>query len=413
MIVDVLRTKNIWAKRVVPVVLFLSFGYINYSLGYVVGYQEVYHYHSRAVAIVLWVLLGFFELALICYWTTVLLIGPGAATKILPFNLYGDAEDKDLLPVPDYFVCDKDGYPFWCSTCQSLKPIRSFHLRDLNYCVPKFDHYCIWLGTVVGKANHIWFFKFLQNISAIYLLCIVFAARYMRPKFNRNGYSVNLHYVALIIYGLLGLLMTLVLFLSHVKYIYYNMTTLDDLSKNQMKRYFRWQDRYTAKKDAGKSTSSLEKRAPRKETGKRYLNIMHNNKRVVVQYYIKDFPFTRGFRQNLINLTLNNNENTNDNPSFYSSHQYIRAWSLLMLPFIDLLRVKRTGAGQEHITEEFLQHIHNKAEEGKYTVPKYLQTTTETGTAGESYEKSTMETPEKEDSEGKGSQVDTTAKNDK
>lgn len=390
MIVDVLRTKNIWIKRVVPLALFLSFGYIDYSLGFVVGYQEIYRHHSKAIAIVLWALLGFFELALISYWVALLAYGPGAAIKVEPFNLYGVADDAGLQPVPEYFQCDNDGFPFWCSTCQSLKPIRSFHLRDLQYCVPKFDHYCIWIGTVVGKENHVWFYKFLQSISVVYLLCIVFSARYMRTKFNRNGYSVNFNYVALIIYGLFGLLMTLALFVTHIKYIYFNMTTLDDISWNQTKKYFRWQDSYVARKNAGKNTDFLAKRAPRKETGKRYMNMIYKGQRVVVQYYVRDKPFTQGFRKNFINLTLNNNNNTNNNSSFYSSCQYIKAWVLFIIPYVDLLRRKHGETEKDYVSEEFLQHLRTKADEGKYVIPKYLQTNSNS----ESCEKSTEEKPE-------------------
>ena len=37
--------------------------YLNYAINYAVGYKLVYVHHSHAVAIILWVLLGFFQLS--------------------------------------------------------------------------------------------------------------------------------------------------------------------------------------------------------------------------------------------------------------------------------------------------------------------------------------------------------------
>ena len=44
----------------------------------------------------------------------------------------------------DVFVCQGDGRPIWCSTCENWKPDRSHHCREIERCVKKMDHFCPW-----------------------------------------------------------------------------------------------------------------------------------------------------------------------------------------------------------------------------------------------------------------------------
>ena len=44
----------------------------------------------------------------------------------------------------DVFVCEGDGRPRWCSTCQIFKPDRAHHCREVDRCVYKMDHFCPW-----------------------------------------------------------------------------------------------------------------------------------------------------------------------------------------------------------------------------------------------------------------------------
>ena len=44
----------------------------------------------------------------------------------------------------DAFVCQGDGRPIWCSTCENWKPDRSHHCREIERCVRKMDHFCPW-----------------------------------------------------------------------------------------------------------------------------------------------------------------------------------------------------------------------------------------------------------------------------
>ena len=42
------------------------------------------------------------------------------------------------------FVCQGDGRPIWCSTCENWKPDRAHHCREVGRCVRKMDHFCPW-----------------------------------------------------------------------------------------------------------------------------------------------------------------------------------------------------------------------------------------------------------------------------
>lgn len=47
----------------------------------------------------------------------------------------------------DVFVCQGDGRPIWCSTCNNYKPDRAHHCREIERCVKKMDHFCPWYVT--------------------------------------------------------------------------------------------------------------------------------------------------------------------------------------------------------------------------------------------------------------------------
>ena len=57
-----------------------------------------------------------------------------------------DFEDPGLKTFyeKDVFVCEGDGRPRWCSTCQNWKPDRAHHCREVDRCVRKMDHFCPW-----------------------------------------------------------------------------------------------------------------------------------------------------------------------------------------------------------------------------------------------------------------------------
>jgi len=48
-----------------------------------------------------------------------------------------------------------------CVSCKCVIPPRSKHCKELNLCIYKYDHYCPFIGTAIGKENHAAFVFFL------------------------------------------------------------------------------------------------------------------------------------------------------------------------------------------------------------------------------------------------------------
>ena len=122
-----------YIKLLVPICVVLVLAYLNYAINYAVGYKLVYVHHSHAVAIILWVLLGFFQLELLVYWVLIFLVGPGKSPVFPPIDLYGE-NNKGLIPLPDLFFCDEKGFPYYCSNSNSIKLERSFFKRCWIQC---------------------------------------------------------------------------------------------------------------------------------------------------------------------------------------------------------------------------------------------------------------------------------------
>jgi palmitoyltransferase len=49
----------------------------------------------------------------------------------------------------------------FCKTCNLTKPARSKHCSVCGFCVPHFDHHCVWLNRCVTKHNYLIFLAFV------------------------------------------------------------------------------------------------------------------------------------------------------------------------------------------------------------------------------------------------------------
>lgn len=61
----------------------------------------------------------------------------GKAYKLDPAGL-------EAFYTKDFFVCQDDGRPPFCSTCCQYKTDRAHHCREVGRCVRKMDHFCPW-----------------------------------------------------------------------------------------------------------------------------------------------------------------------------------------------------------------------------------------------------------------------------
>ena len=73
------------------------------------------------------------------------------------------------------FIQEGDGVPLvddpqgWeCNACHMKVPMRCGHCRKCGRCLFRKDHHCPWIGTCIGKDNHLFFLVFivaLFNVS--------------------------------------------------------------------------------------------------------------------------------------------------------------------------------------------------------------------------------------------------------
>ena len=82
-----------------------------------------------------------------------------ASTKILERLSFPAPTLEDILS-KEIFVCQPDGTPKWCPTCQIWRPDRSRHCREKDRCVLKLDHFCPWVGGIVSEQSMKYFVLF-------------------------------------------------------------------------------------------------------------------------------------------------------------------------------------------------------------------------------------------------------------
>lgn len=352
----------------VPAFIVIALAYYNYAVAYVIGYTEIYHHRSVAGAIVLWVFMAILQLSMLSSWLLIFIRGPGKAPSIPPFDLY-HLNDPEYLPVPSIFLCDEQGYPFWCSACQSIKPKRAFHSSALGYCVARFDHNCVWIGSIIGKNNLVPFYHFCVNFDAMFIMALIAAACTVQEVTNRESLDLP-HYVVVFILSVFWIMMITAVFAVQVYLLIWNRTTMDDIAVQQTKRYSRWQ--YRQKRILNKSYKWLyPSKPPRNESGIRYVNLLHDGTRKVVSFGVKESPYDCGFRSNLTRLVLGS-----DDPRLF-----LPAALFCILPFAPLFHNPKNYVDEvpnyencsEPFSLAFIVSINEKISHGDYTYPSYLQ----------------------------------------
>ncbi|KAK9479401.1 DHHC palmitoyltransferase-domain-containing protein [Lipomyces japonicus] len=180
------------------------------------------------------------------------------------------------------FVCEMDGYPKWCSRCQSTKPDRSHHSSELDRCVLKMDHYCPWLGSIIGFRNYKAFYHFVVYSLAYLIFVFVTLLRYT-ISYGIEHRRTNPQFIIILAICLIMLPLLAGFAFTHTKFILRNVTTIEHLN-----RYSRT---YFINMPLSSSTDNQKRCVAEQEVGAKLWNVglVRNWKSVMGQSWIEWF----------------------------------------------------------------------------------------------------------------------------
>jgi palmitoyltransferase ZDHHC9/14/18 len=145
----------------------------------------------------------------------------------------------------------------YCETCKTYRPPRSSHCRLCGNCVEGIDHHCSYLHACVGRRNYFAFIVFLicTTIGTIYI--VVFSAVHFSMICHHEhvsfGHALRDSPGAAVSFLLGVLVLPPVAFMLyyHVRLLFFNLTTLDQIRASASSNLFRATKRPPNPFDAG------------------------------------------------------------------------------------------------------------------------------------------------------------------
>lgn len=181
-------------------------GYGTYCYCYILCWT-LHHELGYRAGLALMIVYCILTALVLVYWTAVLYFGPGRVSGVAPLQIYvpgpdavddktpSTASSRQINPrLPEMYQCDGWGMPKWCSECQTHKPDRTHHSALVGHCVPKMDHMCFWVGTVIGQRNYKLFLQYTVAFTT-YLIFVLATTAAFTPRMGQyrrdNGGSNN------------------------------------------------------------------------------------------------------------------------------------------------------------------------------------------------------------------------------
>ena len=68
----------------------------------------------------------------------------------------------------------------YCRVCNIVRPPRASHCRETDRCIERWDHFCPWVGTAIGKRNYRPFIAFIVTCVVLGAVVAVGALTHLR-----------------------------------------------------------------------------------------------------------------------------------------------------------------------------------------------------------------------------------------
>ncbi|OTB11043.1 hypothetical protein K445DRAFT_322389 [Daldinia sp. EC12] len=258
-LIESTRAVTRWITRIIPVFLVAAVSYATFAVvgrvcsSYLIGKRgEV----GAAIAILilyfilLLLMVGTYLRTIVTVFTDpgVVPYGPGVIERkkaardrrrrrrqepdleSLPYyagpDLNPDSPGLEEFYTKDVFVCENDGRPKWCSECSTWKADRVHHSSEIDRCVYRMDHYCPWVGGMIGENSFKFFVQF-TTYTACYCGVVLGAAASSLRKEISEGSPLDPHFIPAIVLAAFFGLFTFLMSVTSMRYIFSNMTNVD------------------------------------------------------------------------------------------------------------------------------------------------------------------------------------------
>lgn len=153
----------------------------------------------------------------------------------IPRNKYDLGNIKKIVGGHKYFLK-------YCSTCNLIRDVRTFHCDKCGICIEKHDHHCGYLSNCVGIYNYRKFFTFIivafAHVSIAIIICIHFVSNFSGKVDNNYEWIIFFVIIILLIGGIFSFFIFWMI-IQHLITIFRNKTTREFIKHKEYKVYDR------------------------------------------------------------------------------------------------------------------------------------------------------------------------------
>ena len=130
----------------------------------------------------------------------------------------------------------------YCTTCNIIRDVRTFHCNKCNLCVEKHDHHCGYISNCVGAYNYKKFFIFVilafTHVSIIFFSCVHFAFKFGESLEKEEAHLLFIDVIIMLFGGFFEFFVFWMI-VQHIQIIVVNRTTREFIKKKKYTVYNR------------------------------------------------------------------------------------------------------------------------------------------------------------------------------